>query len=116
MTIELTSGQKLQIAVILITLGLASYFIFNNKQPVFDTAINSWFDLRKFPIAANRPYRTKIKTPYDPKKEESVTIFGCADGKIEFIEWAQRSQSGGWMSISIPDKRAGPARMFQYYF
>ncbi len=82
--IELTTGQKIQVAVILLVLGVAGYFVFKSTQPGFDTVINSWVEIHKF--AANGARITR-QAPEDPTLQETHNYFASNDGKVDIVQY-----------------------------
>src|SRR5438105_4259497 len=85
MIIELTNGQKLQIAFILLLLGAAGMMLFANSRPTFDDTVNSWTTQRDTPVDGKQRF-DKEKNPYDPKKHEDITTFACSDGQVDLIQ------------------------------
>jgi hypothetical protein len=108
--IELTTGQKIQVALILVALGVAGFFVFKSTRPGFDSAINSWRDIKHF--AANHRPVTKA-APEDPKLEETQHVFTCTDGKIIIIEYKNDPDKHPKIEFQ-PDKRLGN-HTFVYY-
>lgn len=108
--LDLTNGQKIQIGFVFAVLALAGFLIFRNSRVVPDTAINSWVEVRKFPIDPSKPMGRE--NPADPKKETAYTVFGCYDGKLEIREYPKdpvRKPVIAWREI---DKRR---KTYLYY-
>jgi hypothetical protein len=109
---EMTVGQKLQAAVICLALGVSAYLVFSNTRAHFDDTVNSWPASRQYPMDPKQRY-DKTKNPYDPKKEEKLTVLACADGQVDFIEYPGDPEKPLKVVYRPDTRHAGKA--FQYY-
>jgi hypothetical protein len=101
--LELTTGEKVQIGVVVAILALAGFMFFRNTRVVPDNAVNAWVEIRKYQVDPSKPMSRD--NPADPKKEATITVFACYDGKLEIREFTKdptRKPSIAWREI---DKR-----------
>jgi hypothetical protein len=114
--INLTTMQKVEVALILIILGCAGFFVFRNFQPTFDHTVKTYpLATRQHPVNDNPGHTARVGTtnPRDPKKDESVIEFACADGRLDistFPNDPMRHMTFTW----FPEKRQ-PGLVYQYY-
>jgi hypothetical protein len=84
-------------------LALAGFMLFRNTRPVPNTMVSAWVEVRKYPIDPAKPMSRE--NPADPKKQATITVFGCFDGKLEIREFPNdpiRKPSIAWREV---DKR-----------
>ena len=114
--INLTTMQKVEVAFIFVILGCAGFFIFQNTRPTFDHTVKTYpLTTRQHPVNDNPTHDARVTAtnPRDPKKDESVIVFSCADGKLEISQYPNdptRHPALKW----FPEKRQ-PGLVYQYY-
>ena len=60
-----------------------------NTRPLVDGSVNSWtLPVHKHPVDDKKPIGPN--NPADPMKEETVTVFICADGQLEITRNTRR--------------------------
>jgi curved DNA-binding protein CbpA len=110
--IELTTGQKIQVAVILLVLGVAGFFVFSNTRTHFDSSVNSY--VKPIVYFDSQGRRVSAKDPKAvPEKEETHTFFACNDGQVEIIEY-KKDPSRHPQIVWHPDRR-DTSKVFIYY-
>jgi hypothetical protein len=113
--IELTLLQKLEIAIVLIVLGVATVFIVKSMQPEKDSSINVSGFTKQHPVADTPKHTAPVSAtnPADPKKDENVLLISIADGRLlisQFPKDPSRHLAFKWE----PDTHH-PGQAFQYY-
>jgi len=112
--VELTTGQKVQIAFIVVILAISGVFVFKATRRDFDTAINCYVFPRHVALDPNKPITpANGKNPPDPKKEQMVTEFVCADGKLDIIQFLNDAARAPVLTFT-PETRI-PNLVYQYY-
>jgi len=114
--IHLTTLQKIEVAVILIILGCAGFFIFRNTRPTFDHVVRTYvLSPRHHPVVDNPAHDARVTTtnPRDPKKDETVIVFACADGRLEISQYPNDSLRHATLKW-LPERRQ-PGLVYQYY-
>jgi len=84
--LNLTLFQKIEIAFILVVLGIAGVFLTLAFKPEHDMHVNVFnLPTRHHPLMSNLP--VSATNPIDPKKDETVTVFGSQDGTLEITQF-----------------------------
>jgi len=114
--INLTTVQKVEVALVFVILGLAGFFFLRSFGPTFDHTVKTYvLTTRQHPINDNPAHdgRVTMTNPRDPKKDETVIVFACADGKLEISQYLNdplRHPTLKW----LPETRQ-PGLVYQYY-
>ncbi|MCL2646738.1 MAG: hypothetical protein FWD61_07000 [Phycisphaerales bacterium] len=83
--LDLTFGQKLQLAFVLLMFSIAGYLIFSNNRQTLDMTVTSWTQQHLVGIDPSKPPSTS--NPVDTAKSSVLTIFACHDGHLEITEF-----------------------------
>src|SRR5690349_20329695 len=110
--IDLTNGQKLQCGFVLALLVTAGFLFARNTRPIIDGSVNAWtLPVRQHPIDRARPLGAD--NPADPLKEETVSVFICADGQLEITEYKKDPSHHPTLNFK-PETRKG-VQTYRYY-
>ena len=113
LSIELTTNSAGSATSNGAILTVAAYFVFKATRPEFDLAVNCHVFPRHYgQVNPNGPISSK--NPLDTKREELITQFECADGKISIIEYVNDASKAPSI-VFAPDKH-DPNRVFLYYY
>jgi hypothetical protein len=108
--IELTTGQKVQVGVVVLVLSLAGYELWTGLRPTPDGNVASWVEPRRVGMDPGKPISDK--NPADPQKSGVATLFNCFDGKLEIVEFPAESGKGTQIRFD-PDKRRSSYQMYK---
>jgi hypothetical protein len=109
-SIELTTMQKVQVAIVALVLIGAGYLIFKGTRPVPDTNVASWVERK---VQARNPAQpVSAANPLDPAKTAITTIFACFDGRLEITEYPSASNVHALFTFT-PDARRKTFTVFQ---
>ena len=79
--IDLTLGQKLQLAFVLLMFSIAGIVVFSNNRKTPEKTVTSWTQQRLVGIYPDKPL--SATNPVDAAKSSVLTIFACHDGQLE---------------------------------
>lgn len=86
---ELSFAHKLEIAFIVVVLGIAGFFFFRNSRTLPDVTITSW--TQQHPVAQDNTKPISPTNPIDPKRSSTITVFAFYDGRLEIAEYPAES-------------------------
>jgi hypothetical protein len=112
---QLTLLQKLEIAFVLVVLGVAGVFIFQAFRPEQDKfiSVNTFTKQHPKQDNPNQPLPVTATNPRDEKKDEKILQITTADGRF-FISQYPNDPSRHMAFKWEPDTRH-PGQEFQYY-
>ena len=87
--LDLTLGQKLQLAFVLLMFTIAGFLILKNNRKTPEKTVTSWTQQRLVGIYPDKP--VSAANPIDPAKCSTLTIFACHDGQLEIAEFPDDS-------------------------